>query len=372
MKIENDKISNGQMLAITVSTVIGVGILSLPRVLADAAGTDGWILLIIAGLLAGVMMTIITIVTAKFPNKTAVEFGRNLLTTPISDFISFLYFIYLIIFVAFVVRIFAEIVKMFLLTQTPTEVIIITMLLATAYLSREGIEGIGKMAVLLLPIIIIPIFLMLIVLLPELDPTNILPVFKLDITKLPMGILDSIFAFAGYDLLLLFMCFNNEPKKALKYNLGAIGIITGVYLLVFFIVIMVFGKTETIHLIWPSMSLTEVVQFPGAFIENVQGIVMAQWTLVAFTTLAPLLYGSALIMSKLFRANEHKYFVLPIIPIIYILSLVPDNLVTAYDYVTQATNYLGVFIVIIMPIVLFIITLFKKDPQKGGAKNGEY
>lgn len=369
MKIENNKISNGQILAIIVSAAIGVGILSLPRSLVETAGTDGWVLLIFSGIMVSIIVTIITKLTVKFSGKTLTEFGRDLLTTPLSDFVSVLYFIYLTIFTAFVVRIFAEIVKMFLLVDTPTEVIIITMLLATSYLCRGRIEEFGKMAVLLLPVIIIPILLMIVILIPNLDPTNILPVFRFEIKELSQGIINSIFAFVGYDLLLVFMCYSNEPKKALKYNLGAIAIITVIYLIVFFMSIMVFGQTETAHLIWPSMSLTEVVQFPGAFIENVQGIVMAQWSLVVFTTLAALLYASSLVLSKLFRGSEHKYFVLPTIPIVYIMSLIPDNLASAYEYVGETTNYLGVFIAVLLPIILFVITLFKKGSKKGSVKN---
>lgn len=367
---QNDKISNGQILAIIVSTVIGVGVLSLPRSLVETAGTDGWIFLIMGGLIVGVMVSIITKVTIKYSNETVVEFGRKLLTTPISDFVSFLYFAYLIIFGAFVVRIFAEIVKMFLLVETPTEIIIIAMLLTSAYLCRGGMEAIGKMAVILLPVVVIPILLMVVVLLPDLHPTNIFPMFRFEIKDLTQGIINSIFTFGGFDLLLLFMCFSTQPKKALKYNLWSIGIITFLYLIVFFMSLMVFGQVETTHLIWPSMSLTEVVQFPGAFIENVQGVVMAQWTLVVFSTLAPLLYGAALVLSKLFRANEHKYFVLPIIPVVYFLSLVPDNLAAAYDYVSKSSNYLGVFVVVVLPILLFVMSLFRKGPKKGAAKNG--
>jgi len=43
----NDKITNIQMMILTVSTVIGVGILSLPASLSQRLGNDGWLLIII-------------------------------------------------------------------------------------------------------------------------------------------------------------------------------------------------------------------------------------------------------------------------------------------------------------------------------------
>ncbi|WP_202708166.1 GerAB/ArcD/ProY family transporter [Sporosalibacterium faouarense] len=369
MKIDN-KITSGQLMAIIVNTIIGVGILSLPRDLVEALKTDGWILVLISGLLAIGSVTLITILVMKYPGKTVTEFGRNLITTPISDFCSILFLIYLLIFSAFVVRIFGEIVKMYLLRNTPIEFIIITMLITVAYIARAGIEAIGKFCVLVLPIVVIPIFFMGFVLLPELDFSNLLPVFKFKITDLLKGIPSTVFSFAGFEVILLFNAFVERPKKTLKYNLIGMVLIIFVYLFVFLISVMVFGVIETTHLIWPSMSLMEVIQFPGAFLENVQGVVMAQWVVLVFSTLAPLIYGSALIFDKLFRGNEHKYYVFPLMPIIFVLALVPDNIATAYDYIGKSTNILGTFVILVLPLLLLVVSLFKKNNKKGAVKNG--
>ena len=48
---KENKLSNKQIKALVVSTTVGVGILSLPNRLAIANGNDGWIPLILSGLL---------------------------------------------------------------------------------------------------------------------------------------------------------------------------------------------------------------------------------------------------------------------------------------------------------------------------------
>ncbi len=370
MIVNNEKISNGQMFAIIINSTIGVGILSLPRLLAEGMGTDGWILVVIS-LVIVILLTLMITFTAKlFPGKTMVEFGRELVTTPISDIFSIIYFIYLVVFAAFVVRIFGEIVKMYLLSKTPIEFIIISMLFVVAYLSRGGIESIAKISVLLIPVILFPVLFMSFVLLPDMDFTNILPMFKFSIKDVTSNIIDVFFSFAGFEIILFYTAFVEKPNKAIKYNLVAVIIIAAIYLIVFLLALFTFGEIEITHQIWPSISLMETVDFPGAFIENVQGFFMAQWTLVIFSTLISFVFGASLILCKLFRANEQKYFVLPLIPIVYILSLIPDNIAASYDYVSQATYYLGTLAIIIIPILLFISVIIKKRNRKGEADNG--
>lgn len=366
----NDKITNGQMSAIIINIILGVGILSLPRILVESLKTDGWVLVIVGGLLSITFVVIITKLSQMFPGKTIVEFGRGLVTPPISAIFSITYLAYFFVLGSFVVRVFGEMVKMYLLPKTPIEFIIISILIVCTYLARAGIEAIGKFSVILIPIVIVPIFLMGVILLPNMDFTNVLPVFQFKLTDLIKGIPDVFFSFAGFEVILLFVAYVEKPQKAIKYNAIAILIVTVLYMYAFLTNIFVFGEAELTHLIWPSMSLMETIDFPGAFIENVQGVVMGQWVLIVFSTLTPVLYGSALILCKLFKGKEHNYFVLPMVPIMFILSLVPQNIAETYEYINQAMYYLGAAVTIVIPILLLIVALLKKGKKKGGMSNG--
>lgn len=366
----NDKITNGQMLAIVINTIIGVGILSLPRVLAEELKTDGWILLVTSGVIVIGLVVIITMLVKKYPNKTVIEFSREIINTPISVIYSAIYIAYILVFVAFVVRIFGEIVKMYLLPQTPIEIIIISMLLVSTYLARAGVEAIGRFSVLITPLVILPVLLIGVILIPDMDFTNVFPVFQFEIIDLVKALPDTVFSFVGFEIILLLTAFIDKPEKSLKCNLGAIIAVMVIYIYVFFITLLVFGQKELTHLLWPSISLMETIEFPGAFLENIQGIVMAQWVIVVFTTLTPLLYGAALIISKTLKAKEHNYYVLPLIPIIFILALIPDNLPQSYDYITKAGYYLGGFVLIVIPVTLYIGSLLRKNKRKGASKNG--
>ncbi|RKD30919.1 GerAB/ArcD/ProY family transporter [Thermohalobacter berrensis] len=366
----NDKISNSQIVFILITTIVGVGILSLPSALVERVGSDGWISIIIGSILVSILVAIATILTSYYPGKTVIEFGREIVSTPVSDIISFLFIVYFVVISAFTVRIFAEVVKMFLLDKTPTEVIIMTMLFTVAYIVRGGIEGIGRMAEIILPVVILPLLLLFIAIIPDLDFTNLLPVFRTSFTDIVKTIPLTFFSFMGYELILFFMAYVDKPKNSTAKNIAAIVIVTLIYLIFFTVTLARFGQNEVRDLLWPSLSLVRSVDLPGFFIENVEAVVMGLWVLNVFASLSPVYYGAVLTLTKLLRANEHKYFVLPLLPFIYILSLVPDNLASVYTMMDMFIYYYTTIILIGVPILYFIISLFKKANKKGVGSNG--
>lgn len=365
---KNDRISNFQMMILLVNTIIGVGTLSLPSTLAMKLNTGGWILLLISGFLVSILAIIITKLMQMYPGKTLVEIGRELIGIPLNNIIMAVFIIYLLGTSAFLVRIFAEVIKMFLLLNTPTEIIIITMLLTTSYIARCGIEPITRITLIITPIVFIPLFFIAVILLQDVDFTNLLPLFRFSVTDVIKAIPASFFSYGGFEFILIYMAFIEKPKGAAKYNVFAIVIVAVSYIFMFIITLTSFGITVLKDQLWPLLSLMKTIEFPGAFIENVDGVVMAIWVLLVFTTLAPVLYMKALIMGKVFRLKEHKIFVLPLIPIVFILSLIPDNLVQVYKYMEIFIYFFGTFSSVIVPIVFYIIAIFK---NKRGAHSNE-
>ncbi len=361
----NDKITKGQNATLIIGMAIGVGVLSLPSTLAKEVGPNGWVTILIVGFIFSILTILLTKVCKKYEGQTFVEFGRILISRPIADAISIIYLIYLIVLIAYIMRVFAEVVKMFLLRKTPTEVIIISMLLVTSYLARKGIEGIARMIQLIIPIVFIPLFLLYIVILPDIHLDNLLPIMNIGAIDIIKSIPIVLFSYLGYEILFFTIAYVDRKEKILRYNIIAILSITLVYLTTFFITLTRFGEKELIHLLWPSLTLMRTVEIPGAFIENVEGVVMALWTLVVFASIAPSCFGAALIISKLTKSNEYKHYVLPIIPIVYLLSLVPDNLAITYEYMDLFTYYIGTFVSIILPVLYFVISLFKKQRKEG-------
>ncbi len=361
---KDNKISNFQISILLINTIIGVGILSLPKTLAEIVGTSGWVSILTSGLIVMILVSVIMKIMEMYEGKSIFEISKELIGTALTYIIMVIFVIYNVGLSSFVVRIFSEVVKLLLLYSTPIHVVIITILLAASYATRCGIETMARFTLIIIPFLIVPVLIISIVLIPDLDYSNLLPLFRFNATQLVKSIPTSFFSFSGFELLLIYMAYSENPKSALKYNLTAVVTVIAIYLIYFVISTARFGVAGLKVQIWPLLSLTKTIEIPSAFIENLDGIVMAIWVLIAFTTLMSYLYSASLITSKLFKVKEYKYFVLPLVPIVYIISLIPQNVVEVYKYIDIFVYILGGFFAVILPILFLILAKFKKKEEK--------
>lgn len=365
----NDKITKGQQSGILFVAILGVGILSLPSSLAKEFGGDGIFMILLGLIISSILVTIITKLMTRHQGKTIVKIVEELLPKPLAKIVLVLFLIYFLFIPAYIIRIFSAVIKMFLLNNTPLEIIILTMFLVTAYLLRKGIESIGRIVELIIPIVIIPYFIILITLIPEVDFGNLLPLFQISFRDVIKGIPLIMFSFFGFETLLVTTAYVDRPNKLLRYNLLSIVSISIIYLIIFSMCMAQFGKVEMQHLLWPTLSLMKTVYVPGAFIENVDGIVIALWTFLILGNISTSFYTGTIILSKSLNLKEYKMLVLPLVPIIYLISLIADNIGYVYEYIDIFIKTVGVVVVVFIPIMLFVISLLKGKGNNKNVKN---
>lgn len=357
-------ISNNQMKNLLVTTIIGVGILSLPSNMADILDNDGWVAILAGGLLIIPFILMIDRLFKMYPNKTIFHIGEEVLGKAIFIIFLIIILVYAIITLAYSSRVFGEVMKGYLLERTPIKVIIITMLLTTSYVSRSEIEVLGRVATMVYPILLGLFILLLLINIPALDYTNILPVFNTDFTQIPRGILISLFSYAGYEIILLAYPLSNDKKDTLKYVLRGLFIVIGIYLVTFFICLSQLGVNQLKRTLWPTIAVANEVDLPGYFLENLDGIVIALWVLVVYTSIGPLLYIGGRVLSNIFNTKSHDIFILPLIPIIYIISIIPDNIIGVYEEMARILGYFVIAAIMVIPAIIFFAALIKKRRSK--------
>lgn len=158
MLTNNDMITVPQAVGLMIMTILEIGLLILPREVAIYAGSDGWILVIVGGLLALAGSLVTSTLIRRFPGETFIEYSGKV----IGKFLSFVVGVGLVIHftlaTSIVIRTFTDVTNAFMLENTPREFIIITQMLLTVYLIRHGIEPTARIAEILFPILIVPIF----------------------------------------------------------------------------------------------------------------------------------------------------------------------------------------------------------------------
>ena len=356
---KNSKISSNQIKGLLITSILGVGVLSLPNNLAIIMGLDGWIPIILASILMVGMIFLIIKIFDYFPGMDIFEISKTTLGTIISKVYQILFLIYMVILLAYISRTLGEVIKAFLLENTPIEVIIFTFILVTSYISRCEIDVIGRMGYFIYPLILGFIIFLLLVTLPNTKFENLLPLFQSDIKTLPTGLLASVISFGGFEILLFAVPYAEDKDGVLKSSISAIGVVSIIYLAIFVMATSQFGIHQLQRLPWPTLSLVKEIDLPGLFLENLDGVVTAIWVLVVFGTLAATYFSSAKILANLFKTKSHELFVLPLLPIIYTISLIPQNSVELQKYMTKVLTYLAVVTIFVFPIIILIISHFK-------------
>src|SRR5690606_31094379 len=85
------------------------------------------------------------------------------------------------------IRMFGEMVSQVMLPKTPLPVIILTMLLTTAYLVKSGVEATARMAEILIYFIFIPLVIVLTFIVVKADYKQLMPFFETDVVSIGKG-----------------------------------------------------------------------------------------------------------------------------------------------------------------------------------------
>ena len=358
------KISSLQLGILIVVTIMGVGILAVPRIVVQDVGSDGWLLILIGGGFSLIAAMIIHALGSRFPNKQFFDYTTELIGKPLASIVVIVYTLYFIPICAFIIRIFGEVLKMYLLPRTPIEVIIITFLLALAYLIRQGLEAIVRFYEIMLFLMIIPFLLSLLAGTYKADYTNLLPVFQSSPLDMMKSSLQLFLSFLGFESALLFIPYVADHKNTKKSMIIAISFVTVIYLFTTMLVISTFGVDETGQLIWPLMSYVKAIEVPGSFIEQLEGIIMTIWVFFAYTTSSTLYFSGSITLSKLTGVKDYRVYVMLILPIIYILALLPGNIAEVYDWDSRVSIYLGATVAFIIPLLLLVVSILRKKGEK--------
>lgn len=359
--IRNNKISKRQVRLLLILQMFSTPILMLPRVMARTVMNDGWVIPILGVIIGYIYIVIITETVKRFPNETIVEFAPRLLTKPIGLIIVILFGIKILITTAFELRLLCEIVTQLLLPRTPTGVIIMVMLFTVTYLVTDGIEAYARMGEILVFAVFIPLAIVFAFIVAKADYRQLLPVFQSDVSGVVQAIYYVSLTFMPLEFMLLFTAFMGDPQGAKSSCKWAVMVIFVIETIIVILTYIGVGVGETRRNFWPVLTLMQSVQFPGAFIENQEIAMISCWILSIFIYICGGVYTYSLIGARILKFKKDNFFVLPSIPIIYILTMIPSSFVEVYEWNHRFRLYSGALFLLPIPLILLVVAKLRKE-----------
>ncbi|WP_242975491.1 GerAB/ArcD/ProY family transporter [Clostridium liquoris] len=355
-----DIVSSYGLFATLVVTIIGVNVFSYPNELANLVGGDGWLVILLSGIIAYILISFICKAEKNNGYSHIYEILENRFGKIIAILVGLELTWYSTFFISMGLRTFTEEIKMYLLEQTPTEFIFLVTILMGTYLVRGEIDNLIKFNEISFWLMFIPVILVLIFSIYHVDFTNILPAFNNPPNSYAKGIIASINRFMGFQILFLIIPFVKDKKSINKVARKGIWFVVVFYIAVFILTVGVFGQNQTKILLWPVITMVKYINIPGSFIERWEGIIMSIWIIFYFTTFTNHYYFASDLLKKIFKFKDIKLSAAIIVPFIYLIALYPKNIAEAYVLTSKYSPIFFLINLIILPIALLLVSSSKK------------
>ncbi len=347
-------ISKYDLFVTIVLTVTGTSLFFYPRLLSEKVGTDGWFVIILTGALLVPLLYILC--------KSIKVNGYRRFTLMLEDVFGIILgkiiAMYVVVAAVFIIsvemRIFTEVVKMYLLDKTPAEFIILLMILVGSILVRGEIESVIKFNGVVFWIMFIPMILVIPFVLFDADFTNIFPILNHAPIEYIKAVRPSLYSFVGLGVIYMVLPLLKEKRGAFRVAVKSIVFLVVFYSIMVLATLFVFPSRYNASLLWPTITMISTVNIQGTFLERWEGFVMIFWILFYFAKFVNLFCFSSEIVKDVFRLEDMKLSVAVTAPFIYIIALYAENIAEVYALRDRFMPYIDIIIIGLIPIALII------------------
>ncbi len=356
-----DTITASQSNRFIIAAQFPLGVLSVARVAVNAAGHDGWMVLILGGLLIIISKLIISLLCRRFGGASILDIDRQLFGKYIGTFLNLLWIAYLIFASIANFTFFLISMKLWFFKYTPSLLVAILLISPTIILVSKGLKNICRFDVILYIMLFITA-LLLIYGSTKLRVTMLLPVGEAGPLTILNGLKLISFTYMGFELLLFIYPYISNKKDLTKYIWVSGALITSFFTFTSIVTICVFGTQYTSLSLYPITSLAKLVKFP--IFERIDLYYYASWIPGMILCTNSYVFCTCDSIRKIFKIKKPLWVIL-VISLILIISSV---MVKSVDIAENLGNFGGSMSYgagIATPVIILLISLILK---KGGAK----
>lgn len=363
MNNKANEISAGQVFIFVVSAQIGFGILSMASTLAEDVGHDGWIAILLAGMITALLICLIVATLKRFNNISIIEINNLLFGKYIGRFFSVLAISYVTYTTVLMVRNFNDIIRMSTLRLTPPMVLTSFIIIPIVYLSWYGLKYICRYSTLkIILVIIVVLYYMLLI--KYFRFTFLQPIGAAGVKKIIKVSFSPFTSFIGYELLTFIYPYVKDKKKLLKSALYA-----NAFTIVFYIITVAFftgffGEVMLAQLIYPMFSLARAYRAP--VFERLDLFFISLWFPIMISTALAYYFCAYNSLKILFNIENNKpkskILIWCFTILVILLSRLPKDMLQLSSLFDQlgyiSTGYVGYI------FICYLLSFIKRGNKK--------
>jgi spore germination protein KB len=361
--MEKGKISSLQMAIMLYPAIIATSIISVPSIVAKYAKNDLWISPIFASVIGFATVYIAYELHKLYPKQTVIQFSEQIVGRFAGKMISLFILFFYLLATGHIVRGYSEFIVSSFLIKTPISVIMASMVLLCAFAVQGGIEVLGRIAQLFLPLFVIPLIISIVLLSPDFDVKNIFPILGGGIIPSIKGSIIPGGWYSEFFLIIFLLPFLTDVKKAKKYGMLTVLAVIVTLVLVNLTVLFVLGPT-TPSKAFPLMNAARYVSLAD-FFENLESIAMAIWIVGAFVKISVFYYATVLGTAQWLNLSDYRVVIWPFAIIIIELAFwsIPSS-AEYTSYLITVLPFYGPLVQTIIPLFLLMVAIVRKKFQK--------
>ncbi|MGM0836699.1 MAG: GerAB/ArcD/ProY family transporter [Bacillota bacterium] len=360
LKASEKSISQGQLYFLVIQSQMGVGVLSLPFAVHSTAKGDGWISIILAGIVIQIWLYIFLTITRWFPEKNIYQISKHLFGRFMGSIVVIAYLLYFTAVAALVTVLQTGLINKWILTLTPFWIIYLLIIVVAVYLATDNILTIARFFSLSTGVVLFFVLLVSTVY-RDANISYILPVGEGGIANIFLAVKDVLIALTGFEIILMVYPLLKEKKKTFK-TLTLANITTiSVYTFLVFTSLIIFSPKEITLVPEPVLYMLKAISFE--IIERLDLIFLSIWVIPMTNSIIIYLYQASKGLKELFHTESHSPFVpIIVIPIFVSGFFLQDKFII--EKIDSFFQYIIYSFVFILPVLLLIVGFFRKKTGK--------
>lgn len=308
--MEKGKISALQLAMMLYPAIIATAILLVPAITAHHAKQDMWLSPIWASFTGVITVWIAIRLHEYYPKQTALEYSEQIAGKWLGKMIGFVFLFFYLHASGIIVREYGEFIIGNFFVRTPLLFIMGSMILVCAFAVRGGVEVVARLSEIAVPVVILVIVLFVIMLIPDMELNNMLPMFEHGIMPSLKGAIIPQSWFSECFLIAFLLPYVANPEDGKKYALFSVAAVGLTLVIVNITVLFVLGNI-TARFVYPVMSAVRYISIAD-FLEHLEAFVMAIWVAGAFLKIAVFYYVLVLSTAQWLRLTDYRLIVFPI------------------------------------------------------------
>lgn len=360
--IEKGKISSLQMGIMMYPVIVATGDLMVPAITAKEADRDMWLSPVWASVTGFLIVYIVSRLNRFYPKETIIEYSESILGKYLGKVVGVLYLFFYLHINGMIIRQYGDFVIEKFLPHTPMIVIVGSMVLVSAFAVRGGIEVLGRTAQFFIPIVIVLWILLIIMILPDLDPKNMFPVMEKGILPSIKGAITPQGWYTHFALISFLLPYVMDREKGMKTGMTSVFYVMFTFVVFNVIAFSLFGSI-TASLTYPLMDAAQYISI-GGFLEHIESVVMGIWVTIVFLKVSVFYYVIVLGTAQWLNLLDYKPIVFPIGLLLVIFSIwSAPNMQELSQFFKRSLPFDHDTFQLIIPLFLLLIGFARRKRQ---------